>query len=93
MLPPMPLFLALALAAQPAAAPPLAIRHADGSVTLERRIEAEPPPLLRLTHGVVEGAWEREARRRKRRREAEFEEDLREAFEEAVDQARTTPPD
>jgi hypothetical protein len=88
----MPILLALALAAQPPAPAPLVTRHADGSVTLERRIEADPPPLAALTHGLVAGEWERKGKRRKRQREAKFDEDLREAFEEAVDQARSSPP-
>ena len=90
MVPAMPLLLALALAAQPPAAAPLVTRHPDGSVTIERRIEAEPPRLRELTHGLAEGDWERRKKPKKRERDAEFEADLREAFEEAVDWARAS---
>jgi hypothetical protein len=90
----MPLLLALALAAQPADQGPLVTRNPDGSVTLVRTIEAEPPPLAILTHGVAEGEWERKAKRKRRQREEErFEADLDEAFEEAADAERASRPD
>jgi hypothetical protein len=87
----MPLLLALALAAQPADQGPLVTRNPDGSVTLERTIEAEPPPLPILTHGVAEEEWERKAKKRWQP-DNKFDEDLREAFEEAIEQARASQP-
>jgi hypothetical protein len=71
---------------------PLVSRNPDGSSTIHRAIEADPPRLRLATHGLAEGEWESDTEGSREAAEAAFEEDLREAFEEATDQARTSRP-
>jgi hypothetical protein len=78
---------ALALAACPAAAwgpeAPLLIANRDGSVTITRAIESDPPRLLPLARG---GRFAGNAGRARARAPADAAEER--AFQEAVDQAR-----
>jgi hypothetical protein len=76
------LLASFALLAAPAAADPILIGNADGSVTLTRAIDSLPPPLL------MEQAPRQSRNAGHARARAESEAELERAFQEATAQAR-----
>jgi hypothetical protein len=76
------LLASLALLSAPAAADPVLVGNADGSVTLTGAIDSAPPPLL------VDRAPRRMRNAGHSRARAEAEAELDRSFEEATAQAR-----